>query len=303
MGVMERFFGRRKHDDPESAPVVNTALQNPPSLQVLFAEPFQLDPAALTQTLQSYHPSLSGATFELDPGLTEKGTPLGLVGWGEHVVQVVGFDVPMPEQVLELCVQPAHYGAELKAAARAHKAHVLLYYGGLATDPLERYVALAVVAGVLATHGALVVLNEAGHTSFPAEALTASEGDMLEQLRTFPILALYCGFVKYDVEGVKGVWMRTYGGQVMGLPDLATLAEGHHRGQAIFELFSNIYNYLRSSGTRFAAGHTMQVGADLFLRLRSPTSEEYFLDSPGELFVAEMISADEINRPRPAPGR
>src|SRR5215813_11630387 len=112
MGVMERFFGRRKHDDPESAPVVNTALQNPPSLQVLFAEPFQLDPAALTQTLQSYHPSLSEATFELDPGLTEKGTPLGLVGWGEHVVQVVGFDVPMPEQVLELCVQPAHYGAE-----------------------------------------------------------------------------------------------------------------------------------------------------------------------------------------------
>jgi hypothetical protein len=120
---------------------------------------------------------------------------------------------------------------------------------------------------------------------------------MLEQLRTFPIPALFCGFVKYDVEGVNGVWMRTYGGHLMGLPDLATLAPGHERGEEVFGLFSSIYTYLRSSGARFEAGQTMQVGSDTFMRLRAPAEGEYFLDSPGEIFVAEMISADEINRP------
>ena len=42
----------------------------------------------------------------------------------------------------------------------------------------------------------------------------------------------------------------------------------------------------------------MQVGDDTYLKLRAPTGEESFLDSEGELFVAEMIRADQINRPR-----
>ena len=33
----------------------------------------------------------------------------------------------------------------------------------------------------------------------------------LELLRSFPLLHLFCGFVKYEVEGDDGVWMRTYG--------------------------------------------------------------------------------------------
>ncbi len=34
----------------------------------------------------------------------------------------------------------------------------------------------------------------------------------------------YCGFAKYDVEDVEGVWMRTYGAARFGLPDLAVLS-------------------------------------------------------------------------------
>jgi Domain of unknown function (DUF4261) len=92
------------------------------------------------------------------------------------------------------------------------------------------------------------------------------------------------------VEGVEGVWMRTYGAHLLGLPDLATLAAGHHEGEAMFDLFSNVFNYLRSSGARLGAGHTMEAGPHTMMRLRAPTAEEYFLDSPGELFVIEMGS-------------
>jgi hypothetical protein len=302
MGLVERFFGRGEDAPGDPGPVANPALENPLSLQLLFPEESDvatLDARRLTETLRSVHPDLAEAVFEVDAELAAKGTPLGLAGWGNHVVKLVGFNVPMPPEVIERCVAPAHYGPELKAQARAHKAHALLFYAGYEEDALEQYVALAVVAGALAAHGAIVVLNESAHTSFPARVLAPGEleGDLLEHLRTLPLPVLYCGFVKYDVEGVKGVWMRTYGTHLLGLPDLAFRASGHDQGEWVFNLFGNILDYLRRSGARFGVGHTMQVGSDTFLRLRAPTEKEYFLDSEGELFVAELISADEISKP------
>lgn len=297
----ERFFGARAEEARQQGqPVSNPAVENPLSLQLLFGTPVKLESAPLTRTLRAYHPDLSRGTFEIEDEAAEQGTPFGLAGWGKHAVRIIGFDLPMPSKVVEHCVQPAHYGQALKKQARDHKGHALLYYGGEEEDTLEQYVALAAVAGTLASHGALVVLNESARTSFPAAALAAGsvEGDMLAQLRSLPLLALYCGFVKYDVEGIDGVWMRSYGAHLFGLPDLAFLAEDHNQGQMVFDIMNNILNYLRDSGARFDEGHTMQVGPDVFMRLRVREEEEYFLDSEGELFVMEQIPESDVN-----PGR
>ncbi len=239
---------------------------------------------------------MAAATCELDAEATAQGTPFGLVGWGAHAVRVVGFDNPMPPAVVELCVQPAHFGAELKAQARAHESHVLLYYAGQDPDPLNQYVSLAAVAGALAKVGALVVLNEAGHTAFPAAALAEIKGDRLALLMSMPIPILYSGFVKLDVEGVTGTWMRTFGNHLLGLPDFAHLAKGHHEGQETFDLICNLLGYLRSSGATFAPGHTTQVGADMFLKFRLPQPSEYFLDNPEPLLVLEKITKGAINK-------
>ena len=154
------------------------------------------------------------------------------------------------------------------------------------------------MAGALAEHGALMVLNESGHTSFPARALARAGTDDTMALLHGLLLLLYCGFVKYQVQDVPGVWMRTHGCPLLGLPDLAFHAEGHHQGQETFDIFQSVLGYVLNSGAELGAGHTMQVGEDTFMRLRSPTEDEAFLDSEGELFVAEMIRADQMNRPR-----
>ncbi len=106
---------------------------------------------------------------------------------------------------------------------------------------------------------------------------------------------LYCGFVKYEVEGVDGVWLRTYGGHLLGLPDLATLVNDHSGSEGVFDIFNNGLSYLLSSGAKFAVGNVMQVGEDVFMKLRAATSEEYYLESEDDLFVAEFISEAEIN--------
>jgi hypothetical protein len=282
MGFLERLFGRQK---AEAA----TARQTPLSLQLLLPGRSRLDVNALSRTLQGFHPSLANARFELDARAGEAmEAEVVTARWERHAVQVVSFGAPMPATVVEECVAPAHYGAVLKAQARAHRAHALLFYAGEERAPLEQYVALALVAVALAKEaGALVVLNESARTSFPAQALVPEEGeDLLEVLRTMPLTALYVGFVKLEVAGVEGVWMRTYGAPRMGLPDLAWHARSHDEGRETFELFSGLLDYLRRSGSRFAPGHTAEFH-ERHVKLRAPRGDESFLDSTGELLVLE----------------
>ncbi len=295
MSIFSRFFGRK--DEPADladagALVANPDLEDPVALTVLFAQPQPIDIAAFGQALRAYHRSTADARCEMS---SDPGPFIALAGWRNHVVRLVGFDAPMPADALEACVGPAHYPQELKAQVRAHGGHVILYYAGREASVLEQYVALATVAGALARLGALAVVNEAAHTSMPAAVFDADmEGDSIELLRELDLPALYCGFVKYDVEGVPGVWMRTYGADRFGHPDFAVLAEGHHEGEAYFDLFGSVLRYLVNSGAEMGAGHTMQVGEDRFMRLRAPAETEYFLDGPGEVLVAELIDANQV---------
>ncbi|SEJ90816.1 MULTISPECIES: DUF4261 domain-containing protein [unclassified Variovorax] len=296
MSIFSRFFGRKDEPADAGALVANPDLEDPVALTVLFPDAQKIDIAALGQALRAYHRSTGDARCEVSP---DPGAFIALVGWRKHVVRLVGFDAPMPADALEACVAPAHYPQELKAQVRAHRGHVILYYAGREASVLEQYVALATVAGALARLGALAVVNEAARTSMPAavfdaDAETGNGGDSIELLRELDLPALYCGFVKYEVEGVQGVWMRTHGADRFGHPDFAVLAEGHHEGQTYFQLFGNVLRYLVDSGAEMGAGHTMQVGEDRFMRLRAPAETEYFLDGPGTVMVAEMIGADEI---------
>jgi hypothetical protein len=298
VSLFTRFFGRRGAPGPEQL-VANPAIKRPLSLQLLFPTAAALDPHQVVYALRAYHPSMSQARCEIDAGLSQEGKVFGLAGWDNHVVRLVGFDVPMPPAAVEACVGPAHYPQKLKELARAHKSHLLLYYAGYESAPLEQYVALAITAGVLARLGAIVVLNESARTSFPAEVLSNSEsnGDIVELLRTLPLPILYCGFAKYEVEGVGGVWMRTHGAPLLGLPDFAVRAAGHHEGQKYFDAFSSILTYLQKSGARMLPGHTMQIGEDQYLRVRAPGEAEKFLQGgDGEVLIAEVITRDQLNR-------
>jgi hypothetical protein len=302
--LRDRFFGKGTAG-PGAPPVANLSWPDPPSFQLLFPGPLELDAEAVTKALRDYSPELKEATAELVrvpapppvPGGTA-GPPglIGLVAWGKHVVKVVGFDAPMPASVLDRTVRISHYDPELKEAAYRHAAHVLLFYAGYESDVLEQHVALAATAAALAHLGANVVINEVAHTSVPAPALLPHEedgGDTLRSMRGLPLPFLYAGFVKVEIDGEPGLWMRTYGCHAFGLPDLAVWAEGHDHGTATFNLFANMLAYLRESGQTFLPGDTLQAGEGRSLRLREPKPHEWFLESEGRLLVAEPVNPDE----------
>jgi hypothetical protein len=298
MSVYNRFFGKRESDDSPNDLVAGPRKDDSPALQVLLEDGFRLDPAAVTRAMRTYHPSMAKARCEVARELNQEGKIFGLAGWGNHAIQIVGFDLPMPTDTVELCVAPSHYPQQLKERARAHKAHVLLWYAGRDESVIEQFVALTAFAGVLDRFGAIVVLNESARTSFPVEALSGQgvNCDMMELLRTLPLPILYCGFVKYDIPNDRHVWMRTYGAYVLGLPDFASYTNGHHEGQRYCDMFGSIMRYMLNTGKRLAAGHTMQIGDDNYLRCRTPTNDEPWLESKGEMLVVEVIRANQINR-------
>lgn len=296
--LLDRFFGKGvpRIGGP---PVANPRLADPVGLQCLFDIPLDLPADGLQVAVRDYHPELAQARVELyqvpapaKPADLEPAL-MGLIAWGPHVVKLVAFPTPMPAAFVKACVQPAHFDPKYKEIAYRHQSHVMLYYNGYDYDPLEQYVALAAVAGVLTMFGAVFTLNENARTAIPAPVLMPHEeddGNMLAALRGLPLLLIYCGFVHFEVEGQPGVWMRTYGCHRFGLPDLALRAADHDSARFTFELFGSSLAYLRTSGQTFAPGHTMQVDDDMFLRLRARTPDEFYLDSEGEMLVADRVA-------------
>ena len=304
MALIERFSGRPDPETPFGEMVANPAIKRPLSYQMLFMNALDLDAEALALAIRAYHPTLDKARVELVEVLLENvpeeeaGSIIGLAGWANHVVKLVGFNAKIPDAAFETCVRPAHFSMQLKEEAKQHKSHLLLYYAGYEADPLEQYVALTVVAAALSRFGAILLLNEAGRSAFPAEALLVDDPDhdSLEMLRAMPIPLLYGGFVKIEIDGEPGVWMRTFGNSLLNLPDLAFKAEGHHQGSETFDMFANMLDYLRQSGSTIAPGHTMQIGDDVHFRMRTRSAEEWFLESDGDMLVAEKMAEAGGNR-------
>lgn len=297
MDLAERFMGRREAMIETGELVANPVIDRGPSYQILLMGRLDLDPEGLTTALRSFHPSLARARVELTPvalenaAAGEEGSLLGLAGWGDHVVKILGFNTPIPEKVYDACVRPAHFSQQLKDDGRAHQSHLLLYYAGYHPDPLENYVAMTIVAAAFARFDGFLLLNENARSAFPAEALLVQEPDVdsIDMLRAMPIPLLYGGFVKIEIEEEPGVWMRTFGNRLLNLPDFSFKAIGHHQGSETFDLFANMLSYLRDSGASFAPGHTMQVGEETQLKLRAPTTEEWYLESDGEMLVVESV--------------
>jgi len=75
------------------------------------------------------------------------------------------------------------------------------------------------------------------------------------------------------------------------------LADGHHQGEEYSGMFNNIMAYMLDSGAELAAGHTMQIGENRYMKLREPQEAEYYLQGPGPVLVAEIIDASQINQP------
>ena len=273
-----------------------------PSLQLLYPGPLELDVESIRAVLRDYHPSLQDASVELQPAPVGGGTQLsdappvamtGQIAWDSHRIQLIACDSPMPYGPLETSVFPAMMAPETKAEAKQHRSHVMLYYGGESTDAREQYVALGAVAGSLARFSAIVIVNEEARTSVPAFELIRDEdeSDMLAVLRGFPIPYLWGGFVKLDTGDANRPWVRTFTNHRFGLPNFAAHLRGHHETSATFMQFAGILAYLEEQQTVIEPGDELDLGDGNRLVIRAPSDAEWWLDSPGVMYVIQRLES------------
>jgi hypothetical protein len=266
----------------------------PLSLQLLFSGPTGLVAGSLTHMLRELHPSLAEVRVEvitgaIVPGKDEVGQ-MARVKWRHHTVQVVLFNTPFSSEITEQVVDSAHYEDELRAQARAHTSHAVLLYRGEEKDPLEQYIALGMIAVGLAPLGALVVANASAYTSCPASPLIPRSGEDLNQiLRDVPLTALFVGFVEMQVNGTEGIWMRTCGAPLLGLPDLAWCARSQDEGLDVLHRFNGMLHTMRDAGVVLSEGDLVEDGA-LNWTLRKPRANEGFLGSP-RMLVLEAVTS------------
>ena len=278
----------------------------PLSLQVVFPGALPLDAVQVARFVRGYAPEMAEAVVELVRAdadadvrvreLVSEGGPavavVGLISWGAHVVKLAGFDAPMPYGPIASCVDPAMMPPEVKADARNHASHALLYHGGPEADAYEGYLALTGVAGALASLGATAVLNEEARTAVPGfDLIPEPEEDIFATLRKLPLLYLFAGFVRTNVGAPERPWIRTFGCHHLGLPDLAIQARGLGEASAIFRWFNAMLNYLLTTDASFVPGQVIDLGDGVKLALREPhATEDDFLFAPETLLVLERDS-------------
>jgi len=296
MSIVDRFCGK---EGETKRLVANPNINDAFDFQILFSGTFNLDELGLTRALRAHPLCSKTARVEIEPSCAANGTSLGLAGWGEHVIQILGFNnVPMPADVLAHSLQVSHCEPSFKAEVRKHKSHILLKYAGYDAEPFSCYQALAILAGVFADTGALMVVNLRATSCIPAEMLSITQNPYFEETFAEYIPAmLYCGFVKYFIEGTAGGWVRTIGADALHLPDLSANLVDMKYAEEYFLMFKEIHGYIKNTGKTIDAGDTLHLGGDRHYKLRNPDDEkEYFLNSDGVMLIVEQGSELESKR-------
>ena len=289
MGIFSRFFAKKTESKQmDNSIVPNPDIENAISVSIVFSGALNINNDELLAKLKSIDTTIKDIRYETPFGQLEEGICI-LVSWGKHVIRIFGLNAPYPKAVLETCVAPASYSQEIKQQVYESDSHLLLYYVGYEQNVLEQYLALTRLAACFEKFNALAVINEDAHTSLPVNFINslASEKDGLTTLgECLPLL--FCGFVKYEIENIKGIWMRTYGANKFGLPNFAALANSYEESGYYFDMFNNILNYLRQSQATMKPGDTMEMGDNRMMSLRAPQDDEYFLKDKGDLLVIEI---------------
>ena len=289
MGIFSRFFAKKTESKQmDNLIVPNPDIDNAISVSIVFSGALNINNDELLAKLKSIDTTIKDIRYETPFGQLEEGICI-LVSWGKHVIRIFGLNASYPKAVLETCVAPASYSQEIKQQVYESDSHLLLYYVGYEQNVLEQYLALTRLAACFEKFNALAVINEDAHTSLPVNFINslASEKDGLTTLgECLPLL--FCGFVKYEIENIKGIWMRTYGANKFGLPNFAALANSYEESEYYFDMFSNILNYLLQSQATMNPGDTMEMGDNRMMSLRAPQDEEYFLKDQGDLLVIEI---------------
>lgn len=210
--------------------------------------------------------------------------------------QIVGFDVGIPPEICDYTINCAYGNREELQAMAEHTYHIIAFYRGKNKDYNVIYNAFAKLAYGFAEDNFVGMANGyAWNVIAPSLIKGLFEDEMLEGFVSTPAMMVWRNFVKIPYD--NKVWFVTKGNNIYGVHEYAYKGESFEDSQMVYDMFEDIFNYEYSERPVIEAGHTLQLGDDVFLKFRDVYEIEGDLQGEGiGTLVIELIGEDEINK-------
>lgn len=266
---------------------------SPFALYLLFPESFILNKELIIQRINS----INNEEVKINPvmGLDGEDALYCDITIGTEMFKLAGIDIAMPKEICDYTIGCAYGDKEELEAMRQHNYHIIAYYEGKSTDQNIIYNLFAKLAYGFLVHDLVGMAN-----GYSWNALTPSlikglfEDDRAKEMACTPAFMIWRNFIKMPYN--NKVWFVTKGNSLYGVHEYAFYGD-FEDSQEVYNMFEDIFNYAYSTKADIMAGHTIQIGEDVYLKF----SEVYELedDLQGEgigTLVIEKITKSQINR-------
>jgi hypothetical protein len=282
MGLFD-WLKRSKADPAAPAPGLIVLLEALPTVDV----------EAVNRELAAIEPLRLPLKLELETG---KDTWQGSATFDSHDIAIAGFAARVPDGVLEKTVAVSSWTGPARDSFDSHKSHILLIHGGGSASMAEKYIALYKLAALLGGDKLRGVLIEAAWTCAPPELVREfTDAKMLKAFRETAPPILFTGFVKFKTD--DGDWFASKGHHMFGAPDLAM--HGDEQPSKVLDIFMSIFAYMTSKRVKIAAGHTLQIAEETYLKFHKLAEDNPWRDwlqGKGETLEVRRIDKEEINK-------
>ena len=270
--------------------VKNLHEKNEPNLILLLDKLPELKNVTLLSELKK----LDQKKVKFEVIIDKKDYFIALLEFNKHKINLIGFNNPIPQSVVDKTIKPSYWKTEQKDKALDHKAHILLYYSGTEKYSSEKFISLYRVANAFYKQGLLGVVNEATWTFNPSELVPKLVSkELLEDIKDRIPSFLWKSIIKFT--NSKGVWFVSKGNNYFGVPDFAYFGK-HEEFDDVIENLDSIFNYAYKSKATIEAGHTIQIGKNKFFRFREVYEYPEYLESEMGTLVVEVITKEQINK-------
>jgi len=277
------LFNWLKRGKPKPAPA------RAPGMIVLLDALPEIDPAPAARELAAIEP------LRVAPRIQFEGKH-GSADFDSHSIAITAVDAPASTAVMDKTVKVSNWTGEGREQLESHAAHLVLTHGGGAAPILEKYIALYKLAAVLGgDHLRGVLIEDAWTCAPPALVREFTSAEMLKAFRESTPPILFTGFVKFHTD--EGTWFATKGQHMFDAPDLVKFGPDEQPSE-VLELFMNIFLYVTGSKARIAAGHTLQIAEEAYLKFSELAADNpwrEWLQGAEETLELKRITKEEIN--------
>lgn len=268
--------------------------ENSFALYLLFSDVPKFNSSNIKQRIKK----ISSGDVEIHNILEEEDTAnsFGFANIDGQNFKLVGLDIPIPQEIADYTVGCAYGKKEELEAMSSHTYHIIAFYEGDSTDYNIIYNAFAKLAyGFLDDNFVGLANGYAWNAIAPSLLKGLFEDERITEFASSPAMMVWRNFVKMPYE--NKVWFVTKGNNVYGVHEYAFKGDSFEDSQMVYDMFEDIFNYEYSEKPVIEAGHTLQLGDDVYLRFRDVYEIQDDLQGEGiGTLVLEFINADEINK-------